>query len=213
MATTKPLVLSRLAAGQQIADKNGIADPRHIQTLNNAFRNIATNEAALAANEAELAQQQTANATLTQNVADALAALAAVQGQVSAVSGAQTSFALAESFTSPAVVLSSATSNGSATITVAAHTRRYADGSSVTVNGGSFAVTTKGTSYWVIYSDTARKGGAVSFQVTTDPAAAAQIAGVHNLGSVYVSSGNATNLGTPNYGPGVQAPAAQGSFA
>lgn len=61
--------------------------------------------------------------------------------------------------------------DGTATITIPAHQRNYAD-RSVPVDGGTLAGLTLATLYYVYYDDPSRAGGAVTYQATTNYGAA-----------------------------------------
>jgi hypothetical protein len=71
-----------------------------------------------------------------------------------------------------------------ATITISAHTRVYADGTTAAVDGGSVTGLPYSTLLFIFYSDPTRAGGAVAYQASTNIAAAAQIGAVHFVGSV-----------------------------
>lgn len=71
--------------------------------------------------------------------------------------------ALQTSYIDPDTVLTASPT----TITIAAHTRRYSDGTSVSVSGGSVLATAEGDVDFVYYDDPSRAGGAVSYQVAT----------------------------------------------
>jgi hypothetical protein len=71
--------------------------------------------------------------------------------------------ALQTSYIDPDTVLTASLT----TITIAAHTRRYSDGTSATVSAGTIAATGEGDVDYVFYDDPARAGGAVTYQVAT----------------------------------------------
>lgn len=72
--------------------------------------------------------------------------------------------ALADSYTDPVSVAMFANTG---TVTIAAHTRVYGDGTSVAVNGGSVSGFAAGNYVTVYYVDAGRQGGAVTYQATT----------------------------------------------
>jgi hypothetical protein len=94
----------------------------------------------------------------------------------------------------------------SATITISAHTRKYTDVSSVSVNGGSITGLSYSTSYAVYYDQTSRAGGAVTYHATTDPNVALPnaAAGRHFCGKILTpaAAGAATSGGVSPPGGG-----------
>jgi hypothetical protein len=132
--------------------------------------------------------------------ADALAALQAAQDAQDAADAAQATAttanstantvkrddAISGSWTSPGSVLSAADVGASATITIAAHTRKYGDNTSVSVNSGSVTGLSFSTLYSIYYDQTSRAGGAVTYQATTNPNTALPnaAAGRHFVGKV-----------------------------
>ena len=123
-------------------------------------------------NQVNAGQQATLDAlTATQ----ALAASAKQQVEVTDIT-----LALVNSKTNPIDGLLTATSDG--VITISAHTREYADGTSVAVNAGS--VTNAGPFVRVYYMDAARTGGAVTYLATTDEIT--QTGNVHIVGGVAI---------------------------
>jgi hypothetical protein len=93
-------------------------------------------------------------------VADAQAAADTAQ---STIDDAATAQALADSFTDAAIVGDASTAEASIT----AHTRYYADGSSVAVNSGTITGLTLGAYYYIYYDQASRLGGAVTYVATT----------------------------------------------
>jgi hypothetical protein len=112
--------------------------------------------------------------------------------------------AISSSWVSPGSVLSAADVGADATITIAAHTRKYGDNTSVAVNGGTITGRAFSTVYHVYYDQTSRAGGAVSYQATTNANTAAYnaAAGRHFVGTVTTPAdgGAASSGGT--YPPG-----------
>lgn len=104
---------------------------------------------------------------------------------------------LANSYPDPPGVLA-AGSDG--VITIAAHTRRYGDGTSVSVNSGSVSGFAQGDNVTVYYQDTAREGGAVTYEGTTSPVA--QAGDTHVVGVVQIPAAGQP----PAQGAGVPAP-------
>jgi hypothetical protein len=94
--------------------------------------------------------------------------------------------AISTSWTSPGTVLSAADAGSDATITIAAHTRKYSDATSVSVNSGSLTARAYSTTYYIYYTQTSRAGGAVTYNSTTDPNVAQPnaAAGRHFVGKI-----------------------------
>lgn len=70
------------------------------------------------------------------------------------------------------------------TISISSHTRSYADGTSVAVNGGSFTGLLYSTTYYVYYNDSTFSGGSVSYQITTSQMDAVQGGVRHLVGAI-----------------------------
>jgi hypothetical protein len=124
-------------------------------------------------------------------------AQAATSAQVSAIDA---DIDLANSKTDPIDGILTATSAG--VINISAHSRIYAGGASVTVNAGSISGFSEGSFIRVYYNDSARLGGAVSYQGTTDEVT--QTGSVHVVGGVsipLVGAAPVTGVGTtpPGY--------------
>lgn len=132
-----------------------------------------------------------------------IAALTAVSAQSQAANDSAASVdtrtSIESSYTDPTAVL---TASGDGTITIAAHTRRYTDGSSASVNAGSVSGLANETTYTVYYTDASREGGAVTYE--TSAMVVAQSGNVHVVGRVEVpASGAGNNSGTSPTAPGV----------
>lgn len=126
------------------------------------------------------------------NAALALASSAKQQAEAT-----DANLALVNSKTNPIDGLLTATSDG--VITISAHTRDYADGTSVPVNAGS--VTNAGPFARVYYIDAARTGGAVAYLATTDEIT--QTGNVHIVGGVSIpAAGSPPSTGTGSTPPG-----------
>jgi hypothetical protein len=143
-------------------------------------------EAAIADIQAQVTDIQDALDAALQaqaDAADAASDAAAAQTEAETV---KRDDAISASTTSPGTILSAADVGSNATITIAAHTRKYGDGTSVSVNGGSISGRAFSTTYYVYYTQTSRAGGAVSYQSTTDPntALTTAAAGRHYCGKV-----------------------------
>lgn len=117
---------------------------------------------------------------------------------------------ISTSWTSPGEILSASDAGSSATITIAAHTRKYTDVTSKSVNGGSVTGLAYSTTYTVYYDQVGRTGGSVTYHATTDPniGLANAAAGRHFCGKITTpaSGGTATSGGVapPSGGGGYQ---------
>lgn len=95
----------------------------------------------------------------------------------------------------------------SATITISAHTRVYGDGTSVAVNAGSVTGLAYSTSYWVIYNDPTRAGGAVVYTASTSVQGNGIPTGQHFVGAVTTPAAAAPpTTGNPVRPPGFAEP-------
>lgn len=116
---------------------------------------------------------------------------------------AQSSLANSYVSTNP---LSAVDAGADTTINIAAHTRIYGNGSSVSANAGSLTGRAYSTTYWVYYDDPARAGGAVTYQSTTTEADAAQTGDRHVVGKVTTPAAAAPPAtGSPVRPPGAGA--------
>jgi hypothetical protein len=93
----------------------------------------------------------------------------------------------------------------SATIAISAHTRVYADGSSVAVNAGSVTGQPYATLVYIYYDQPTRTGGAVSYQATTSQSTGAQTGSRHLVGQVLTPAAAAAPtlgdyVGAPGFG-------------
>ncbi len=143
----------------------------------------------LAAQAAAAAAQATAtSAQTTANTANTTAAAAKKNDKISA------------SWTSPGSVLSATDAGSNATISIAAHTRNYGDGTTVSVNSGSLTGKSYSTTYYIYYDDPNTAGGAVTYVATTSPTTAApnKASGRHAVGAVTTpaAAGAPTSGGT-----------------
>jgi hypothetical protein len=88
------------------------------------------------------------------------------------------------------------------TVAVGAHTRFYADGTSVAVNAGNVTALPYSTLEYIYYDDATRAGGAVTYVATTSQTTAAQTGDRHLVGKVTTPAAAAP----PNTGNYVQPP-------
>lgn len=204
----KPFVrTSTLQQSQSIVDKDGRPVAWFVRLINDNNGNVteAINQIAqLPAIQEALLQLDAA--TQAANAA-AAAAQTAAEGAQSAADGAQTSTdaqkreaALQGSYIEPDSVLSATTTM----ISVAAHTRRYADGTSANVLAGTVPATTMGDIDYVSYEDPARTGGAVAYIVSTT--APAQTGDTHVVGAVTIPIAGTANGGRGPRKPGFVEP-------
>lgn len=98
--------------------------------------------------------------TQDQLIADILAAQTAADAAQAAADTAQAGadeaalkLKIVGSATSPSVVLSATDAGADATITIAAHTRVYGDGTTLAVAGGALTGLAYTTTYWIYYDD------------------------------------------------------------
>lgn len=116
---------------------------------------------------------------------------------------------ISTSWTSPGTILSAADAGSNATVTIANHTRKYTDATSVSVTGGTLTGLAYSTAFYVYYDQTSRAGGAVTYHATTDPNVALSnaAAGRHFCGKVTTpGAGGAATSG------GVNPPSGGGAF-
>lgn len=154
---------------------------------------------------------------LIEALAAAVAAIAAAQAAAdsanAAAAAAQTvadnivaSDELRSSYVDGTNVLIGSDAGTDATITIAAHDRKYpqGDGSTVTVavGGGALTGLAYSTQYFVYYDDPTRAGGAVTYAATTSASTAAQTGARHLVGSVVTPAA----LGAPTPGGTVRPP-------
>jgi hypothetical protein len=166
-----------------------------VMTSKQALINKITAEAKVLADAAQ-STATTANTNATTAAADALAV--------------KKTDKISASWTSPGAVLTAADVGTSATITIAAHTRKWGDGTSTAVAGGSITGRSFSTAYYVYYTDTTQSDTTPSYLSTTDPNTAAPNAA---SGRVYVGKittpadgGGSTSGGTVPPGGGYSGP-------
>lgn len=146
-----------------------------------------------------ISQQVTDNSNL---IAQILAANALATAANQTATSVQQASSLAGSYTDPVSVLSA---DNTGTVTVAAHTRRYLDGTSASVNGGSVGGFANGAFVTIYYVDAGREGGAVTYQGTTG--AVSQEGSTHIVGGVTIpQAGDPPASGTGPTAPGFNPP-------
>ncbi len=132
--------------------------------------------------------------------AAAVANAAAVTAQAAA-DGTTEQSNLVSSFPSGAT-LTATDAGANVTVAVGAHTRFYADGTSVAVNAGNVTALAYSTLFYIYYDDPTRAGGVVTYAATTSQTTAAQTGDRHLIGSVTTPAAAAP----PNTGHYVQPP-------
>ena len=163
--------------------------------------------------EAHTATQDQLIADLATAVADIQAALDAANAAAADAADAQSTAdtakrddAISASWTSPGAVLSASDAGSNATITIAAHTRKYGDGTQLSVSGDTITNRNYSTTYYVYYNDANRSDTTPNYQSTTNPNTAAPNAGAgrHFVGKIVTpaSGGGATSGGTVPPGGG-----------
>lgn len=178
-----------------IVDGQGRPTPAFVTLINTNNGNVVAAVNALAAvPEIQAALQGLDDATQAAQQAASNAAQAAGQAQQQ-TDATKREAALQGSYIDPASVLTASPT----TITIAAHTRRYADGTSVPVNSGTVPATGQGDTDYVYYVDQTRAGGAVTYAVSTT--APAQTGDTHVVGAVVIPT-----TGTQQGGDGPRQP-------
>lgn len=159
-----------------------------------------------------LAQVVAAQSAADAAAADAASAQTTANTANTTANTVQRDDSIADSWVSPGTPLSATDAGANATITIAAHTRKYNDATSVSVNGGSLTGRSYSTLYYIYYDQTSRAGGAVTYQSATNPntALAGAAAGRHYVGKITTpAAGGGGTTGTynpPSGGGGVLGP-------
>ena len=181
LATLMNFKLKALQSAVAIVDKDGRPSMKLQREWEEQQKAIvgAIQEIATAVDAVVLAQ---AAADAAQAAADT--ATAAAETATAAIETANEVSALTNSGITPVDVLTASDAGTDATITIDAHTRRYGDGSEVSVNSGALTGKAYGTTYSVYYDDASRAGGAVTYVASTDEADAVQSGNRHSVGAV-----------------------------
>jgi len=191
-----PIRIPTLQQRNPIVDEQGRMVPEFARRLQDIFQQLAAAIGSLQA----LPIIQDALDALPAVIQDAQDAADAAQAAADGASGVAASNAreqaLVNSYIEPDSVITATTT----TITIAAHIRRYADGTSATVNGGAAAATAPLDTDYVSYLDPERDGGTVSYMVsTTQPA---QTGVTHVVGAVTIPAVGSANGGSGPRKPG-----------
>jgi hypothetical protein len=187
MAVAPIVRIPRFEQRNPFVDRDGRLSNEAHRRLNDAFQTIEQALTAIATILGIQEELEAAVATANAAAASAQAAADAAAGQAAAAAREQ---ALVNSYIEPASVLTASPT----TITIAAHTRYYADGTNVAVSGGTIGATAEGDTDYVFYDDPMRAGGTVTYQVSTTPPV--QTGDRHVVGAVNVPlTGNPDNPG------------------
>lgn len=186
----------------RISGPDGKMAPEFLRALNAFKKAIEKEFGALEAADAALAVGQAAQSTASTALSTAVTADGKADDAIAAVGGVASDSALVNSGTIGCTIVGT-DAGASASVTVSGHTRAYGDGTQVAVDGGGVSGLDFSTQYWIYYLDPTRAGGAVTYQVTDDPATAIQTGDVHSVGSVSTpADGGANTDGSPNPAPG-----------
>ncbi len=158
----------------------------------------AANAAADTANNAAAVAQASANDAQT-SATNANTAASNAQNTANQVTS---DTSLQNSYVTPNNIVTATDAGATATINIAAHTRVYGDGTSVSVNAGSIVGAPHSTLEYVYYDQPSRAGGTVSYQFTPSETTAAQTGDRHTVGKVTTPAGG----GGPTTGAGPRAP-------
>lgn len=196
--------LPRLQSLAPIVDKDGkptLTFTRYFQSFAEQIELVLNKIAEILGITDEL------DAAIQEAKAAAAAAKTAADNAQDAADGAQATTdaqkreaALQGSYIEPDSVVTASTT----LITVAGHTRKYADGTSATVAGGTVAATGMGDSDYVSYVDADRSGGAVVYAVSITPPV--QTGDTHVVGAVKIPTTGTADGGTGPRRPGYVAP-------
>jgi hypothetical protein len=201
MTATPPLFLriAHFIAGNRIVDStSGAPTTAFLRQLNDMIANISSAVNSLKSTQDDLiATIEAAGIALT--TAEAAHDLAIAQGK---------SASLIASYVDPTAVLSAEVDPADSTkakITIADHTRKYGDGTSVSVTGGSLSGLDQDHDYYITYMDTAFAGGTVTYVAQYSALTAGQDnpTGQHTVGDIITP---ATSSAPPTTGGGPRPP-------
>lgn len=181
--------LDRLKRDVSIVDERGFPSFQFQRLWQAMVETVEEAIKALASATAAIQTAYDAAAAASEAASDANNAAAAVTA----------SNALKDSYTDPVNVLT-ATNDGA--VTIAAHIRRYTDGTSVAVNGGTVSGYAAGDVVRPYYDDPTRSGGAVTYMSTTDETVAVQTGDRHTVGAVRIPAPTSP----PSSGTGTRPP-------
>lgn len=191
------VTLADLQQSIPVVDTEGRPSPVFLRFINGSIRALKNGVNAVIDAQNAAAAATAAASAATSAAASATAAAAAAG---TATDDSAREQALVNSYIEPGSVLSASP----LTITVSAHTRRYADGTSAAVSGGSVSATGAGDVNYVSYNDPMRTGGVVIYEVsTTQPI---QTGDTHVIGAVMVPASGTTPGGSGPRPPGYVIP-------
>lgn len=192
MAREPFLRVPTLTQQQPIVEESRRPTSAFLRTMNDIIQRIVqvVNAIVVVLNLQEQIQQQLGD--LDQAVADAKQA---AEDAKNAADATKREAALTGSYIDPDGVVSATPT----VVSIAAHTRYYADGTSVAVNAGTGEATAEAEIDYVSYEDPTRAGGAVTYIISTTPPV--QTGDTHVVGAVQIPA-----TGTSNGGSGPQRP-------
>lgn len=195
---SKFLKISKFNAGARLVKDDGAPTAEFLRQMNDMISNISSAVNSVK-DQTDMIQFSLEQAGIALTTAQEAKDLAEAEGRKQA---------LTQSYTEPANVLSAAIDPADATkaiITIAAHTRIYVNGTSVSVSAGTINGQPLDTSLIVYYVDVERAGGLVTYQVTQDQTVGAQVNDTHCVGVVQTPASGATEPTSGNGGgaPGV----------
>lgn len=205
--TLAPVRLDRLLTFEKIAKENGTASgdfqikwQNAMTQIESALNSVIETQNALLAVDQALVEVDAALVA----VDDALVTVdAAVVTAQSAADDAAAALAITGSYVT-GVTITATDAGSNVTVNISAHTRVYADGTSVSVSAGSVTGLSYSMDYYIYYDQASRAGGVVTYQATTSQTTAAQVGDRHTVGKVTTPAAAAPdNNGDPVLPPGV----------
>ena len=182
-----------------LSDTNALKNwgQRVVEQLEEALATIQTNVDDLAAVVADVAAAQSAAdaAQTTANTAQSSVTTTARNDKISA------------SYCAPISVLSASDAGSNATITIAAHTRVYGDGTTLAVSGGSITGRSYGTTYYIYYTDATTADTTPTYLSTTNANTAMnnRVNGRHFVGAITTpTAGGSSTSGDGPTPPGAK---------
>ena len=116
--------------------------------------------------------------------------------------------AIITSYAIPGTILTGSDAGANAGIVIASHSRRYGNGTTVSVTGAILTALSFSTKYYIYYDQTSMAGGAVTYVATTNPntAAPSKATGRHFCGVVTTPANGAADTSggmAPPWGGGL----------
>ena len=172
-----------------------------IEDILNQLLSIPIIQEALADLDTAVTNAQTA-ADTAQTAADAANTAAATANTAAATANSTATQAKSQSNLVSSYVTGLTLTATTTVVTVSAHTRVYADNTTVAVSGGTVSGLSPTTVYYIYYDDASRSGGSVTFVATTSEGTAAQTGNRHLVGKITTATAG-TTTGTGTRPPGV----------